>query len=172
MTDVRQIVSAELSPARRRWALFIGLAALIVVVDQLTKAWVVANVRFDAPVDIAGEYLRITLTRNTGALFGLFRDQAWLFAIFSVGVIGLIVWYHGREAQGVFMSIALGLLLGGALGNLADRIRLGYVVDFVDMGIGTWRFYTYNVADAAITTAILLLIILALWPGLARRDSR
>ena len=61
-------------------------------------------------------------------------------------------------------TIALGLLLGGAIGNLIDRLRYGYVVDFVDMGIGQWRFYTFNVADAAITTAIVLLLAMAVFP--------
>ena len=65
------------------------------------------------------------------------------------------------------MTIALGLLLGGAIGNLLDRLRLGYVVDFVDMGIGSLRFYTFNVADAAIRSSILLLLAMALSPSLA-----
>ena len=73
-------------------------------------------------------------------------------------MIGLIVAYHGRSARSLYLSIALGFLLGGAIGNLIDRLRLGYVVDFVDIGIGDLRFYTFNVADAAISTAIVLLL--------------
>ena len=69
-------------------------------------------------------------------------------------------------------TVALGLLLGGAIGNLIDRLRYGYVVDFVDMGIGEWRFYTYNVADAAITTAIVLLLAMAVFPRLADWAAR
>ena len=71
-------------------------------------------------------------------------------------------------ARSLYLSIALGLLLGGALGNLIDRLRLGYVVDFVDVGIGDLRFYTFNVADAAISTAIVLLLAVAIVPSLAR----
>jgi signal peptidase II len=156
---------------RRRWIVFLGLAAAVLVVDQIVKAWIVGNFEVDVPVDIVGDWLRITLTHNNGALFGMFRDQALIFAIFSIAVIGLIVWYHGHGARGLLMSVALGLLLGGALGNLVDRLRYGYVADFVDMGIGSWRFYTYNVADAAITTSILLLILIALVPGLAGSSS-
>jgi signal peptidase II len=152
---------------RRRWVVFLGLAATVLVVDQIVKSWIVGSFEVDVPTDIVGDWLRVTLTHNNGALFGMFRDQAVIFAIFSIIVIGLIVWYHGHGARGLLMSVALGLLLGGALGNLADRLRYGYVVDFVDMGIGGWRFYTYNVADAAITTSILLLILIALVPGLA-----
>jgi signal peptidase II len=84
-----------------------------------------------------------------------------------VGVIGLLVWYQSKVGASALLSFALGLLLGGAVGNLADRVRLGYVVDFVDAGLGSLRFYTFNVADAAISTALLLLILAALRPSLA-----
>ena len=108
--------------------------------------------------------------RNTGAIFGLFGNQAVLFAALSIGVVAIIVWFHGRsvETNGWFATLALGLLLGGALGNLVDRLRLGYVLDFVDMGVGDLRFYTYNVADAAISTALVLLILMAIWPSRRR----
>lgn len=165
VTGARPHASGVARAGRRHWLLFAGLATAVFVVDQLVKAWIVAGFEVGVPVDVVGPYLRITISHNTGVLFGLFRDQAILFALFSLAVIGFIVWYHGRNPRSAVQSVALGLLLGGALGNLADRIRLGYVVDFVDMGIGSWRFYTYNVADSAITAAILLLIVLALWSG-------
>ena len=82
--------------------------------------------------------------------------------------IGLIVGYHAKAGRSLYLSIALGLLLGGALGNLLDRLRLGYVVDFVDIGIGDLRFYTFNLADAAISTAIVMLIGGGALPGLDR----
>lgn len=155
--------------ARPRWLLFLGLAVGVLAVDQAVKAWIVAGFVVETPVDIIGEYLRIAITHNTGALFGMFRDQAPVFAAFSVAVIGIIVWYNAQVGSNPLLAIALGLLLGGAMGNFVDRIRLGYVVDFVDMGIGAWRFYTYNVADSAITIAILLLLLVGLAPGLAAR---
>ncbi len=154
-------------PSGALWPVFLGLAASIVVADQVTKAWIVANFDVQRSVDIVGEALRITVSHNTGALFGLFRDTAALFAVSSTAVIGLIVWYHAKAGRSPLTSVALGLLLGGAIGNLTDRIRLGYVVDFVDAGIGAWRFYTFNVADAAISASILLLVLMALWPSLA-----
>ena len=152
-----------------RWILFAGLAAAIIVVDQATKAWVVANVDPARPLIIIGDNLRLVVSHNTGALFGLFRDQAPLFALLSAGVIGLIAWYHGRTGRSTYMTIALGLLLGGAIGNFVDRFRLGYVVDFVDAGIGNLRWYTFNVADSAISTALVLLLAVAIWPSLATR---
>jgi signal peptidase II len=154
-------------PSPRRWLLFGGLAVAIVIVDQLTKAAVVANLAIGERVEILGEYVRIVHWRNTGALFGLLPDSAPVFALISSVVIGLIVLYHARAGAGLVMTVALGSLLGGAIGNLIDRIRLGAVIDFVDAGIGTFRWYTFNVADAGISLAIVLLVAMAIVPRLA-----
>ena len=152
---------------REHWALFVGLAVAVVVVDQLTKAWIIANYQVGVPSEILGDSVRIWLSHNTGALFGLFRDQALIFAAFSFAVIGIILWYQAKAGGSLVVALALGLLLGGAIGNLSDRLHLGYVNDFVDLGIGSWRFYTFNVADSAISGAVLLLLLLAVIPGLA-----
>lgn len=155
------------SRPRAHWLLFLGLALAVVAVDQLSKAWLVATVQPGESLSVVGDLVRLIHTRNSGGLFGLFRDSAAIFAIASVGVIGLIVVYHARSRASVLLSIALGLLLGGAIGNFIDRVRFGYVIDFVDAGIGDLRFYTFNAADSAISTAIVLLIVLALFPRLA-----
>ena len=158
----------------RHWAAFFGLAAAVVVADQLSKAWIVAGFPFGEPVEVVGAWLRVWYVANTGALFGLFRDQAVLFAALSIAVIALIVWYHGRAVAGSgwLATLALGLLLGGAIGNFIDRVRLGYVVDFVDMGLPDGgRFYTWNLADAAISTSILLLLLMAVLPP-RRHEAR
>jgi signal peptidase II len=151
---------------RPRWPVFLGLAAAIIVADQVTKAWLVSTIAPGASISLVGDLLRLVHSQNSGALFGLFRESALLFGLASIVVIGLIVVYHARSGRSRYMSIALGLLLGGAIGNLLDRLRLGYVVDFVDAGIGTLRWYTFNVADAAISFAILFLILAALRPSL------
>jgi signal peptidase II len=158
----------EVRPERRdaHWFVFFGIASIVVVLDQAAKAWIVANVSPGQVIEIVGDLARLILSQNSGALFGLFRDNAFLFGLVSIAVIGLIVAYHGRAGRSLYLSIALGLLLGGAIGNLADRLRLGYVVDFVDVGIGDFRFYTFNVGDSAISLAILMLIAAALWPAL------
>lgn len=147
--------------------MFAGLAAAIVVADQLTKAWIVANVDPREPTLIVGDYLRLIVSHNNGALFGLFQGQATLFALVSFGVIALIVAYHARSGGSTLMSVALGLLLGGAIGNVSDRLRFGYVIDFVDAGIGDLRWYTFNVADSAISLALCLLVLVAVRPSLA-----
>ena len=148
------------------WPIFLGLAAVIVVVDQVTKSWIAATLAPGASMSVVGDSLRLINGQNNGALFGLFRDNAAVFGLISIVVIGLIVAYHARAGRSPYLSVALGLLLGGALGNMTDRLRLGYVVDFVDAGIGSVRWYTFNVADAAISCAILMLIVLAIRPSL------
>ena len=160
--------ATRVARAGAHWGVFAAIAAVVVVLDQLTKAWLVANVAQGEVVRVVGDAVRLVYHQNSGALFGLFRDQAIVFGIISIGVIGLIVGYHARSGRSLYLSVALGFLLGGAVGNLIDRLRLGYVVDFVDIGIGDLRFYTFNVADSSISTAIVLLVGVALIPGLAR----
>jgi signal peptidase II len=154
------------------WPLFLGIAAAVVVLDQLSKALLTSQLDPGESVQVIGDYLRLVHGQNNGAIFGLFKDSAWLFGIVSIAVIGLIVAYHARAGRSAYLSVTLGLLLGGAIGNLIDRFRLGYVVDFVDAGIGTTRFYTFNVADAAISLSLLLLILLAIRPSLAGTPER
>ena len=151
---------------RPLWLPFVLLAASIVVVDQLTKAWIVDALAPDRDLPLLGEYLRLVYTENSGALFGLFRGQAAPFALLSLGVMGLIVAYHARAGRSPYMTLTLGLLLGGAIGNAIDRLRLGFVVDFVDGGIGSFRWYTFNVADACISASIVLLLLMAVRPSL------
>lgn len=148
------------------WPIFLGLAAVVVVADQLSKAWIATTLAPGASMSVVGDSLRLVNGQNNGALFGLFRDNAALFGIISIVVVGLIVAYHARAGRSPYLSVALGLLLGGAIGNMTDRLRLGYVIDFVDAGVGSLRWYTFNVADAAISGAILMLIVLAVRPSL------
>ena len=163
-------MTASPDRGRARWPIFAALAAVVVIADQLTKAWLVSILPVQGDrLDVFGDYARLVNSHNSGALFGLFKDQALLFGLVSIGVVGLIIWYHGSSGRNTLLSVALGLLLGGALGNLTDRLRLGYVVDFVDIGIGGLRFYTFNVADMAISGAVLLLIASAFLPSQRER---
>lgn len=156
----------EHAPARRpAWSLFLVVAAVVLLVDQLSKAWVISTVRPGTAFSVLGDLLRVVYSKNSGALFGLFGSVAPVMALVSVGVLALIVWYHGHAARSLLLSLALGLLVGGAVGNALDRIRLGFVVDWVDMGVGRTRFWTYNLADAAVDGAILLLLLGALRTG-------
>ena len=157
---------AEQPVARPRWVLFATLAVVVIALDQVTKALVVGALAIGDRVTVIGDLVRIVHSRNSGILFGMLPDSAPIFAAVSFLVLGLIVYYHARSGRSLITTIALGLLLGGAIGNLLDRIRYGSVVDFVDIGLGSLRFYTFNVADAAISTAIVGLLALALFPRL------
>ena len=163
-----------------RWALFVGIAALVVTADQVSKAWVDPNFReawtrtpvagYADPTPVLGDYVRIAKSYNEGGLFGLFGNAAPVLAVASLLVIGLILLYQARQGVGSrLLTLALGLLLGGAIGNFIDRVRVGHVIDFVDMGVGTLRWYTFNVADAAISTSIVVLLAIGLfgdrWAG-------
>jgi len=162
--------AAMAKPADRpMWRWFLGLALLIFVGDQLTKAWLTSFLPPGASVRVVDDLLRLVHGQNAGGLFGFLQGQALPFALVSLVVVVLIIAYHARSGRNPYLSITLGLLLGGALGNLTDRIRLGYVVDFVDAGIGSVRWYTFNVADAAISCAILLLLAASVFPSVARR---
>ena len=156
----------ETRGVQRRWPLFAGLALTIVVVDQVAKALVTRALGPGQSVDVVGDLVRIVFGQNSGALFGLFKDNALMFGLVSIVVVGLIVAYHARSAPSLYLTLTLGFLLGGAIGNMLDRLLLGYVVDFVDVGLGPTRFYTFNVADSAISLAILLLLVAALRPSL------
>ncbi|HUQ78170.1 MAG TPA: signal peptidase II [Patescibacteria group bacterium] len=164
--DGRPSAADAVASHRQRWPLFVALAAAVVVADQLTKALVTGSLGPGGSVDVIGETVRIVFGQNSGALFGLFKDNAAMFGLVSIVVVGLIVAYHARAAGTLYLTVTLGMLLGGAIGNMVDRLRLGYVVDFVDVGIGSLRFYTFNVADSAISLAILMLFIAAIRPWL------
>ncbi len=167
LQDAAEPAKAWRGPSAGRWALFAGIAIVVVVLDQLSKGWIVANLDPGEAMVVLGEWLRLVHGQNSGILFGMLPQSAPIFAVVSIGVTALIVVYHAKAGNGIVTTIALGLLLGGAIGNLIDRLRYGYVVDFVDMGIGSWRFYTYNLADACITTSIVLLVVMAVFPRVA-----
>jgi len=158
-------------PSARRWVLFAALGIGVLVLDQLTKAALTSSLAPSQSVDVLGSWLRIVYWTNSGILFGMLPQSAPAFAIVSAAVVGLIVLYHARVGRGLVTTIALGLLLGGALGNLIDRVHYGAVVDWIDMGVGEWRFWTYNIGDAAITIAILLLMLMAVFPKVGEWEA-
>jgi signal peptidase II len=122
----------------------------------------VANYESNKIYPVVGDWLRIDLIHNAGGLFGFFQGTAAVFALVTLAVVGMIAWLELRWAWRSWLTtLAMGLLLGGAIGNLIDRIRFGYVVDFADIGIGTWRWYIFNIADMAVTCFFLVLI--AIW---------
>jgi signal peptidase II len=145
----------------RSGAFAYGLAAAVVVLDQAIKAWVLGDLglQIGDPRPIWGP-LRLTLVENPGVSFGLFQSDApwtrWALAGFSLVVaIGLALW--ARRAEKPFTGLALGLIVGGAIGNFIDRVRTGVVVDFVDV-TALYFPWVFNLADSAISVGIVLLL--------------
>lgn len=134
-------------------------AVTLYVIDQLTKAIIVANVGLGESVPVIGDLVRIWHVRNTGAAFSLLPGALWLFVPVTVIALGMVAWFH-RSLRGrtLWVQVVLGMVLAGTLGNLTDRLRFGYVVDFVSVGFGDTRFPTFNVADSSLVVGILLLV--------------
>ena len=139
-----------------------GFALLIIVLDQLTKAWIIDGVSLQeiGRVAVWPPVLNFSWVENTGVSFGLFGGGGarWGLSIFSVVVSAGLGWW-ALKADRRLLATAIGLVMGGALGNVIDRIRFGYVVDFIDFS-GTGVFpWVFNVADSAITIGVILLIL-------------
>jgi signal peptidase II len=143
----------------------LGLIALgVIAVDRGSKM-VVDDMDLAAPYQLVGSYLQITRGENRGGLFGILQGSAPLLALLSVGVILALVIYHERERLPWVspLTVGIGLLIGGAIGNLIDRVAFGYVLDFIDVGVGSLRFWTFNIADAGISLGIVILLVDTLW---------
>jgi signal peptidase II len=136
--------------------LFIFLAFFL---DQLTKLFVVNYLKpLQSPTEIVGSILRLKLTFNPYGVFGISFGPSELNHVFSlVGIIVLL--YVAFTLQDRTNLIVFGLLIGGAIGNALDRLRFGYVIDFIDMGIGDLRWFTYNLADAFLTVGVIFLLV-------------
>ncbi len=136
-----------------------GTALVLYALDQVTKALVVAGVPFGARNDVIGDLVQLWHVHNTGAAFSILPGATWLFVPVTLGAIGMVVYFHrALRDRGPWIQFVLGAILAGALGNLTDRLRLGYVVDFVSVGIGDTRFPTFNVADSAVVLGIGALV--------------
>jgi len=139
----------------------LGLIALgVIAVDRGTKL-LVDGMDLALPHQLIGSTIQIIRGENRGGLFGLLQGSAPLLALLSTGVILALVIYHERERipQVTPLTVGVGLLVGGAIGNLIDRVAYGYVLDFIDIGVGSLRFWTFNIADAGITLGIMILLV-------------
>lgn len=157
----------------RRVGLVAFVAALVFALDRITKILVETSLAVGQSVDVVGELVRISHVTNSGAAFGLLPERTTLLSILSVVAVLAIVFYYRRlAADSVLIAATLGMQLGGAFGNLVDRIGQGYVVDFVDVGIpGGLRFWAFNVADASIVVGIISVTILLWWEERSRSGT-
>jgi signal peptidase II len=134
------------------------LAFLVILLDQGTKYLIKTYMAIGESIPLLGDVLRLTSHRNPGAAFGMLQGQRWLFILITLIVIGAVVYVARRiDRRRIWLRISLGLLFGGAVGNLIDRILYGKVVDFIDIRI--IHYPIFNLADSAIVTAVILMMI-------------
>ena len=142
-----------------RW---LGLSTLVIMLDQLSKLWISSHFIYGESLTVLGVF-DLVLVHNTGAAFSFLHDaggmQRWLFSVIAVVASVWIVWLLRRHAAQTLFALALSLILGGALGNLIDRIAYGYVVDFLHFHWNGHYFPAFNIADSAITCGAFLLIL-------------
>jgi signal peptidase II len=149
--------------------LYLWIVAGVVALDQATKLLVDRLMALHESEQIIEGFLRLTYVRNRGAAFGILSDadlpfQAALFSVLSLAALAAIALYAWRlPAESRLPKTALALIMGGAVGNLIDRMRLGYVIDFVDAHVGPHHWPAFNVADSAITVGVVLLVLDMLW---------
>lgn len=141
------------------------IAIVVIILDQITKIAATANLQMYQPIEII-PFFNLTLAHNTGAAFSFLADaggwQRWFFAILATGVsIFLFFWIKKLKPEEKILAITLSLILGGAVGNLIDRVRFGYVVDFLDVYVGDAHWPAFNIADSAIFIGAALLIIMS-----------
>ena len=152
----------------RRFIAWISVAILVIAADQVTKWAIIEWVALYDRVPI-NSFLNLTHQQNTGAAFSFLANaggwQRWFFVVLASAVsLMIVVWMWRIRDEGPLVLIAgLSLVLGGAIGNLLDRLLLGYVTDFIQVWFGSWAFPSFNVADSAITVGAVLLIIDALF---------
>ncbi|NWF77205.1 MAG: signal peptidase II [Chloroflexi bacterium] len=155
---------------RRKLGLFVIVAALVVALDQLSKLWVRAHLAPGESLPITGR-LSLTYVGNTGSAFGLLANQTFLLIIVGIASLLIILLFLRYLSQVTTLSmVSIGLIWGGAVGNLIDRLRFGYVIDFIDFRLwGSFHWPAFNIADAAITVGVFILIYSFYKSGMFRK---
>ena len=153
----------------------IFVATSVVILDQLTKAMIRPTLALHQSVEVIPGFLDLTRVHNTGAAFGMLNDMDFPMKTLVLSVVALlalagVAWYASTvPLTDRLARIGVAGVLGGAIGNLIDRAKNGYVLDFVDAYVGNWHFWAFNVADAAITIGVMFMILDML--GLGRRSE-
>ena len=156
---------------------FGSIAALVVLLDQVSKYWIARQFSLYETLPVLPGFFNLTYLTNTGAAFGLLAGQPafWRHLFFvAIAVTALViitVLYFRLRQESFFYELGLGLIAGGALGNLVDRVRLGSVVDFLDFYIGSYHWPAFNVADSAITVGVSVFLVYSFFFD-GRREER
>ncbi len=169
MTDTLNLKS-------KRFAIWMIVALVVVIADQVTKSAIILHMPYPSPPMDINSFLTLTHQQNEGAAWSFLADaggwQRYFFIVLATVVsvvIGVWLWRIRNEGP-LILAAGLSLVLGGAVGNVVDRIRLGHVTDFIQVWFGNWAFPSFNVADAAITVGAALLIIDSLF-GSGRAEA-
>jgi len=156
-----------------RYRLLLGTMAVVVAADQITKLWVAGAMRLGESRPLIDGLLNLTYVRNRGVAFGVLSQQglsAHVFVLVSLAALGLIFYFvHEAGERELLLLSGLSAIFAGALGNMIDRLRVGEVIDFIDLYSGSHHWPAFNVADAAITIGGLLLVISLLRKGQAEQ---
>ncbi len=166
--------------SRRALIIIVLIAAIVWSIDQLTKTWVRTSIPLYGavyPLPFASGFFRFTHLTNTGIAFGLMQDSGMLYLLIAaVIVVAIVLYARHLPWQHPLVQIAAGLQLGGALGNLTDRLRLGHVTDFLDfylrVGNRTYHYPPFNLADSSIVIGVIILLWVLWQTDLARDDGR
>lgn len=151
---------------RPPFPVLILIAGAVLAFDYWTKQWATRTLAGAPPVPVIGDFVRFTYVRNSGVAFGLGAGLPFPYYVFSIAAVLAILFLFMRgRVQGMGRRLALALILGGALGNLVDRLTTGLVVDFIDVGWGRWHWPVFNIADSAVSIGVVLFALT--WP---RRD--
>jgi signal peptidase II len=152
----------------------LALSALIVVLDQVSKWWILERLMMPPRVIEVTSYFNLVMTWNRGVSFGLFNNDspynALILSVVAAVIAGLLLIWLARARQPI-MAYGLGLVIGGAVGNLIDRIRFGAVADFLDFHVWGYHWPAFNVADSAITIGVALLVVDSLFSAAEERRS-
>lgn len=160
---------------RRLWLILL-VAGVVIALDQVTKSWIRQHIPlgdYIIPIPALGEYFVFHHVNNYGAAFGILQNQGGLFVVIALIVgVAILVYARNLAPNQRFLRLLLGMQLGGALGNLIDRLSQGYVTDFVRMGIpGVYYWPNYNIADSSIVVGVIALGIYIIWDDLRRQRT-
>jgi signal peptidase II len=151
------VVERSLGAGRRQWGFLAAVACTAIVADQVTKHVVTSTLALDESVHVAGP-LSIHHVQNPGIAFGLFGNATSIVTLVTAAAIAWMVWFFARAGlRHPVLPAAFGLLIGGSLSNLFDRVRLGYVTDFIDVDWSVFR--VFNLADAFIVVGVAILVL-------------
>ncbi len=155
-------------------SILIGIIfAASIVLDQLTKKWAVGVLKDGSSIKVIGDFLRFTYAENRGAAFSILQDQRVFFIITTVVMLAVMAYIYFKTKNITKLSkLSIAMIAGGAIGNFLDRLRLGYVVDFIDVRFGSfYNFPIFNIADSFVVCGTILMVILILFNKFEKSET-